>query len=234
MTKKISMIVLAMALSLAPLAAQQQPVAPQQVAKIDRPAEPNLVFDDDGGKVQIVPADLSAGTSKTFHGGRVMSSVQQVSIFLGSGWADAQVRSRQTALSDLSKQPGPHAAELRQHKIKTLPAAPSQVDFSDLGKAPVNDLVIQRKLSDLLTSKAIPAPDANTVFVIFLAPGVSSTLGGLQAGVDYAAYHNFVNLEAGEVRYVVVPFHDNAERHSAAAGRALAETGLNPNGQGWF
>lgn len=234
MTNKLSMIVLAMALCLAPLAAQQQPAAPQQVAKIDRPTEPNLAFDDDGGKVQIVPADLSAATSKTFHGGRVMASVQQVSIFLGSGWADAQVRSRQPALSDVNARSGAHTAELRQHKVKTLPAAPSQVDFSDLGKAGVNDLVIQRKLADLLASKAIPAPGANTVFVVFLAPRVNSTLGGLQAGVDYAAYHNFVNLEAGEVRYVVVPFHENTERHSAAASRALAEAALNPSGQGWF
>jgi hypothetical protein len=52
--------------------------------------------------------------------------------------------------------------------------------------------------------------------------------------VDYAAYHNFVNLEAGEIHYVVVPFHENAERHSSAATRAFAETALNPNGQGWF
>ena len=40
----------------------------QQAVPVDRPAEPNLVFDDDGGKVQIVPADLSITGPKTFHG----------------------------------------------------------------------------------------------------------------------------------------------------------------------
>lgn len=228
MIKKLSLIVLALAMLLSPMIAQQQS------AKIDRPAEPNLVFDDDGGKVQIVPADLAAGNNKTFHGGSVMSSVQQVSIFVGRGWAEAQARSREAALSDVTTQTGAHTAELRQHKVKTLRAVPSQEDFSDLGKAPVNDLVIQRKLADLLASKAIPQPGANTVYVVFLAPEVGSTLGAHKAGVDYAAYHNFVNLEAGEVRYVVVPFHENSDRHSAAAGRALAEAALNPNGQGWF
>jgi hypothetical protein len=59
-------------------------------------------------------------------------------------------------------------------------------------------------------------------------------LGVHQGGVDYAAYHNFVNLEAGEIHYVVVPFHDNPDKHSTAATRAFAEAALNPNGQGWY
>jgi hypothetical protein len=69
---------------------------------------------------------------------------------------------------------------------------------------------------------------------VFLGPGVSSTLGGLKAGVGYAAYHNFVNLEVGEVRYVVVPFHENFALQTAAAQRAFADAALNPNGYGWF
>jgi hypothetical protein len=158
-------------------------LAAQQQASVDRPAEPNFAFDDDGGKAQT-------GNEQ--------------------------------------------AAELKQHSIKTLRAAPKLEDFSDLSQSKVNDLTIQQKLSDLLKSKAIPTPTAGTVFVIFLAPGIQSTLGGLQGGVDYAAYHNFVNLEVGEIHYVVVPFHENADTHSAAATRAFAETALNPNGQGWF
>jgi hypothetical protein len=207
----------------------------QQQASVDRPVEPNFAFDDDGGKAQIVPADLSVAGPKTFHGGPVLASAQQVSIFLGAGWGDSQVRSRETSLLDVTASVGnAHVAEMKQHSIKTLRAAPQIEDFTDLSQSKVNDLTIQQKLSDMLKSKAIPAPEAGTVYVIFLAPGVHSTLGGLQGGVDYAAYHNFVNLEAGEIHYVVVPFHENADAHNAAATRAFAETALNPNGQGWF
>jgi hypothetical protein len=210
-------------------------LAAQQQATVDRPAEPNFVFDDDGGKAQIVPVDFSVAGPKTFHGGPVLASAQQVSIFLGAGWGDSQFRSRESSLLDVTASAGnAHVAELKQHSIKTLHAAPQVEDFSDLSQSKVNDLTIQQKLSDLLKSKAIPAPTAGTVFVIFLAPGVQSTLGGNQGGVDYAAYHNFVNLEAGEIHYVVVPFHENADNHSAAATRAFAEAALNPNGQGWF
>jgi hypothetical protein len=213
-------------------------VMAQQAANLDRPAEPNFVFDDDGGKAQIVPADLSAAGPKTFHGGPVLASAQQVSIFLGAGWGDQQFRGRETSLVDIAagtaSTTGPHLAELRTHNVKTLPASPRLEDFSDLSKTAVNDLTIQQKLSDLLQSKAIPAPAAGTVYMIFLAPGIQSTLGASKAGVDYLAYHNFVNLEAGEIHYVVVPFHQDAQRHTTAAARAFAETALNPSGRGWF
>jgi len=207
----------------------------QQQASVDRPADPNFAFDDDGGKAQIVPVDFSVAGPKTFHGGPVLASAQQVSIFLGVGWGNTQVRDRETSLLDVTASAGnAQVTELKQHSIKTMRAAPKLEDFSDLSQSKVNDLTIQQKLSDLLKSKAIPAPAAETVYVIFLAPGIHSTLGGLQGGVDYVAYHNFVNLEAGEIHYVVVPFHENADTHSAAATRAFAETALNPNGQGWF
>jgi len=210
-------------------------LAAQQATTVDRPPEPNFVFDDDGGKVQIVPADFSVPGPKTFHGGPVLQSAGQLSIFLGAGWADQQVRSRQTPLLDVAATSGgSHIAELKSHNITTLRSAPRVDDFSDLSATPVNDLTIQQKLSDLLKSKAIPAPAAGTVYVVFLAPGINSTLGGNKAGVDYAAYHNFVNLEQGEIHYVVVPFHEDAQRHTAAAARAFAETALNPSGQGWF
>jgi hypothetical protein len=210
--------------------AQQQAAAP-----VDRPPEPNMVFDDDGGKVQIVPADLSAPAPKKFHGGAVLKSAQQVSIFLGSGWADTSIRVRQRSLGDLSTSAAnSQLAELASHKISLLPAAPPVEDFSQLSKTSLNDLDIQRRLEQMLETRAIRAPGASTIYVVFLAPGAVSTLGGNKAGIDYAAYHNVVNLEAGEVRYVVVPFHQDAQLQAAAAARSFAEAALNPTGQGWF
>jgi hypothetical protein len=213
----------------------QSMAAQQAAAPVDRPPEPNMVFDDDGGKVQIVPADLAASPQKTFHGGAVMKSAQQVSIFLGAGWADAQIASRKLSLADLTASTGDLPfAEARSRNITLLRAAPHVEDFSNLGSRPLNDLDIQRKLNQMLETRAIPSPNAATVYVVFLGPGAVSTLGGTHAGVDYAAYHNFVNLDAGEIHYVVVPFHPDAQKHAAASARAFAETTLNPNGRGWF
>jgi len=86
----------------------------------------------------------------------------------------------------------------------------------------------------MLHNHALPAPAASTVYVVFLSPEVSSIIGGYQGGTDYAAYHNFFHADAGEVRYVVVPFNANAAAQLQATTKALIETALNPHGDGWF
>lgn len=231
--KRIAFIVL-LCIGAAMPVLSQQPVPPKSSAPIDRPQEPNLVFDDDGGKTQIVPADLSVVVEKKFHGGEVMKSAQQISIFLGSAWADTQVRPREVALNDLAARQAAVVAELKTNNVRALSPAPLAEDFTDLKGTPVNDLTIQRKLADWIASKAVTGPTSSSVYVIYLAPGVNSTLGAHKAGIDYAAYHNYVHLDSGEVRYVVVPFDDREDRHAAAAARAFAETVLNPNGNGWY
>jgi hypothetical protein len=233
--KRLPLSILLLSVIVAVAGAQQgNAPAKKTAAAIDRPAEANLVFDDDGGKVQIVPPDMAVLVEKKFHGGEVMKAAQQVSIFLGTAWAELSVRLRQTALIDVLARQNAHLEELKKNNVRTLAAAPAAEDFTDLSGVQVNDLTIQRKLSDLLASKAIPAPDANTIYVVYLAPGITSSLGAHKAGAEYAAYHNFVHLEAGEVRYVVVPFHDNIDHHTGAAARALVEAALNPNGNGWY
>jgi hypothetical protein len=215
------------------ICAAQTPAGNQTAKNPDRPGPANYIFDDDGGAVQVVPADLAPSATKAFHGGPVMQSVQQVSIFLGSGWANATARSRRGPLADLFQGIQP-TVDFEKRNIKTLPAYPVHEDFADLAKVPINDLTIQRKLSDLLQTHAIPSPAPGSVYVVYLAPEVVSTIGGLRGGIDYAAYHNFVNLEAGEVFYTVVPFHESQTNHVSAAHRALVETALNPRGTGWY
>ena len=199
---RITLAVLLFAGSVVTAMAQQGAPA-KSAASLDRQEEPNLVFDDDGGKTQIVPPDVCVVAEKKFHGGEVMKSAQQVSIFLGSAWGDSQVRSRQIALGDLASRQSAGIEEFRKNNVRTLAAAPLAEDFSDLKNTRLNDLTIQRKLSDLLATRAIPAPSPSTIYVIYLAPGITSTLGAHRASVDYAAYHNFVHVDAGEVRYVV-------------------------------
>lgn len=202
-----------------------QLLAAQNAPKpVTAPAPSNFISDDDGGVVQIVPVNAPAPGPRKAHYAPVMKSVQQVSIFLGSDWADNQVRAREGALADLSAKLG----ELENHKTSLLPPASSVENFADLSQHPVNDLVIQQKLVEMLQSKQIPAPDSSIVYVIFLAPGIKSSVGAHTGGVDYAAYHNLLHAEEGQVRYVVVPFSDNVDRAASAASRAVVETAFNP------
>jgi hypothetical protein len=213
-------------LFLAGLFATQVMTAQKAVKPADLPAPTtNFISDDDGGVVQIVPTDLTPAGPRKANAAPVMKSIQQVSIFLGSAWAEQNVRSREATLSDLTGHS--HLAPLQSNNVSVLPAASSVEDFADL-KGPVNDLAIQSKLVEMMESKTLPAPDASTVFVVFLSPGVKSTVGSHTAGVHFAAYHNLVHVEAGELRYVVVPFNENASHQAAAASLAIVETVFNP------
>src|SRR5256885_15390987 len=72
-------------------------LAAQQQASVDRPAEPNFAFDDDGGKAQIVPVDFSVAGPKTFPGGPAFASAPQGRIFLGAGRGRAPRRGREAS-----------------------------------------------------------------------------------------------------------------------------------------
>jgi hypothetical protein len=195
------------------------------------PANANFVGDDDGGLAEIVPADPARLGPRSSEAVPVMKSVQQVSIFLGAAWGDHQARTRQIRLPDFGLNPSePALTELQNHNVEVLPAATRVEDFSDLSKGPVNDLTIQRKLVEMLGNHVIPPPAANTIYVIFLAPGITSTIGASKAGVDYAAYHNLLHLDMTEVRYAVVPYQENADRHNAAALQVFVNTAFNPTG----
>jgi len=195
------------------------------------PANANFVADDDGGLTEIVPADPTRQGPRASGAVPVMKSVQQVSIFLGAAWGDRQARTRQTRLPDFALNHSEAAlTEFRHHNVEVIPAAARVEDFSDLSKGPVNDLTIQRKLVEMLGNHAIPLPTASTIYVIFLAPGITSTIGASRAGIDYAAYHNLLHLDMSEVRYAVVPYQENADRHSAAALQVFVNTAFNPTG----
>jgi hypothetical protein len=202
----------------------------QQAARpVAAPGPTNFVADDDGGVVQIIPVGAAVAGPRKAAARPVMQSVQQVSVFLGHAWSDQDVRTRETALLDLAAGAGSSQfAELHKHNTKVLPAAPAVEDFTDLSQTTVNDLTIQSRLLDLLDRKILPAPDAGTVFVVFLAPGIKSTLGGQTGGIDYAAYHSLVHHDGPVIHYVVVPFNEDPDQVANAAARAIVETAFNP------
>jgi hypothetical protein len=188
-------------------------------------AQTNFIADDDGGVVQIVPTGLTPSVPGKANTAPVMKSIQQASVFLGKTWAEQDARNREAALADLAGDVD--FASLHARNVDVLPASPSVEDFTDL-KGSLNDLTIQKKLLELLANGKLAAPNASTIFVVFLASGVKLTVGNHMAGVHFAAYHNLVHVEAGELRYVVVPYNDNASHQAKAASLAIADTAFNP------
>jgi hypothetical protein len=213
------------ALTVAGLVATQL-ISSHEIAMADGlHTQTNFISDDDGGVVQIVPVGLTPSGPRKANTTPGMKSIQQTSVFLGSTWAEQGARNREAWLSDLAGQPD--LAPLHTQNVEVLPASPSVEEFADL-TGPLNDLTIQKKLLEMLASRVLSAPDASTIFVVFLAPGAKLTVGNHTAGVHFAAYHNLVHADAGELRYVVVPFNENASHQLKAASLAIVDTAFNP------
>ena len=204
---------------------------------ISNEAEP--VMDDDGGRVFIVRRnDANSIVGFRYHGGSVIAEPQQYNIFLGGAWLDPSLRRREAAFSGLLSQTekGAEQATLDLYGVKNtfLPSENREQTFDFSKDQTLSDLQVERTLDEMLKTGAIQGPTANTVYVIFLPPGITSTLGSMIGGKHFAAYHNFFHREQGEVHYVVVPFEPEWKLAKGFAARALIEAAVNPAGDGWY
>src|SRR5262245_53064351 len=227
---------------------EQEPVPPRGQLPALAPerqtdAEDSAVFDDDGGRVFIVRRGQTLDMSSLkFHGGEIIRQPRQVSIFLGNGWSDPSKRRREASLAaTLTGLVGSaEGAELERRGVTNLALEPLQ--YEELGQfesradgdKSVSDLDIQQVLSVLLQDRRIVQPDESNLYTVFLSSDLQSTIGGLLGRKHYLAYHNFFHVDAGQVRYVVVPFESNRKAARAVAAQGLVKAILDPVGNGWF
>src|SRR5262249_43583902 len=195
------------------------------------------VFDDDGGRVFIVRRQQSPLEGLAYHGGPIISEPRQFSIFAGAGWADAASKSREASFSDLLPAMGPVNRENLERfevRMSSWSTASREESLGFVDDSTVSDLNIQAALSDMFEKGSVPGPDPNTIYVLFLAPGIRSTLGQMIGGKHYVAYHNFFHLNDVQVHYVVAPFESPRKAARSAAARALIDAIINPSGNGWY
>src|SRR5712692_8473570 len=173
--------------------AQAQEPWPQE-----RPDErEQSVVNEDGGRSFIIkPATVQLhGIIKSDNPAEV-ADLEQHSIFLGSGWAAPALRAQEPQLSSLLVNIREHAQldELTQSGIKNLFGATTSQEKLDVpSDRNINDLEIQSVLTAMFKEGSLPRPDAGAIYVVFLDPGLHSTLGSLVAGKHYVAYHGFLN-----------------------------------------
>jgi hypothetical protein len=212
-----------------------QPQAAAAPAVLESAPAGTVVFDDDGGRAQIIPQKPVAGRDATFHGGPVISRGLVQAVFLGSGWRERTNREKETGALEALRGDAKVADSLA--KYGTGAWEPHGIALEDPAADPVageriSGLEIQTRL-DTLLSGAGPI-DANLVYVVFLAPRLGTTLGPKHSEKDFAAYHNHFHAANGVVHYVVVPFDADSSRWLAAARQSLHQALINPEGNGWY
>lgn len=200
--------------------------------------EESPVYDDDGGRVFVVRRNEAMKDELRHHGGPVIEVPQEQSIFLGSAWSKPENRARQARLTNLlaSLGDGAERAALKRSGVQNtfMPAQSLEALIHLSNKDGLTDLGLQKMLAGMFERQELSGPEANTIYVVYLAPGIGSTLGTMMAGKHYVAYHNFFHTNGQEVHYVVVPFETDAVAARTAATRALVEAIVNPTGDGWY
>jgi len=234
--------------ALAAVAPRDEPRSPLPVLE---PAPPGtVVFDDDGGRVQIVPLRAVPPSEVSYHGGPVITGGTVQAIFLGSAWRNEGLRGRESqtleallgrggaAITAALSRLGLEARELvgleQLAQLAQLAQLTQEDPLDPLEGASISDLEIQARIDGLASGGAHGPLDLHAVYVVFLAPGLRSTLGVSSSEKDFAAYHNHFHAAAGVVRYVVVPYDRDRSRWLENARRSLVQALVNPEGNGWY
>jgi hypothetical protein len=157
-------------------------------------------------------APPSSPPSLTYRGGPLLTAAQVFTFFWGDGWqeqpqADVMPQIIQffdyivtSALFDQLGEYGvPGNAIGQGANLGATPVAAA------LGQS-VDDSVIQQFIQqEISTNTAVPQPTPNSLYFVFLPPGVGVSLDGSSSCTSFCGYHNDIN---GQIFYAVMPYPD--------------------------
>ena len=199
------------------------------------------VFD---GKPHVAPADALL----TYRGGPLLQNVQVFTVFWGTKWKTSSTAQpiiakinqffRDILTSSLIDQ-------LTEYNVpgKTIGHGKFTGTVTITDAAPVGsitDTAVRTQLKKWIAAKKVPATTPNTLYFVYLDPGVVSILGGSKSCQSYCGYHNHV----GKVYYAVMPYPSCAgclggmqaiDALTATSSHEMCEAITDPvPGTGWY
>jgi len=148
----------------------------------------------------------------SFFGGNVLPQVQAQALFLGNEFASAPANTETATLDAFLKDitGGPYMQALARAGYNVGPgtAVAGAVDNTSLTVgSTISDAFIRARLQADVTSGLLKAPNANTLYVVYVEPGVAVNLGSGQGTTQQGilGYHTaFVGANGAPIRYAVV------------------------------
>jgi hypothetical protein len=228
------------------------------------PQHVRRIFPAHGDTIRIVPlhvpdavhepteATVAAGPAATplliYRNGPLLDNVEVFTVFWGAAWNTTQK---------------PLAAQVNQFFdfILTSPLIDQLAEYSvpghEIGQgkhtgtvtitapalhASVSDTAIQHMLQhQLSTNQAFPHPTPNTLYFVYLPPGVRVVQGGSASCTAFCGYHNDIS---GQIFYAVMPYPGCAgctgglavaDALTSTSSHELCEAITEPiPGQGWY
>jgi hypothetical protein len=190
----------------------------------------------------------SSAPSLIYRGGPLLTAVQIFTFFWGDGWQSqpqAGVMPQVVQFFDFIVT----SALLDQLGEYGVPS--NAIGYgANLGATPVaaalaqsvDDSAIQQFIQqEISTNSAVPQPTPNSLYFVFLPPGVSVSLQGSSSCTAFCGYHSDIN---GQIFYAVMPYPDCAgcsgsltvlDALTSTTSHELCEAITDPiPGQGWY
>jgi len=194
-------------------------------------AKPGLhvLFDDDGGRVEITTAAAETRHLEN-HGGEVLTDPRINAVFVGD-WSSHKTLQAKILTSLQSFGSSEPFLATRGRGVRTDSLLVTAIDLPSSVKE-VSDLGVQSLLNDGLSSGRIPDQGNQVIYILILAPEIKSHLADAFPGKDYLSYHSQIHLDTTHAHYVVFPA--SVKLSTGELLNSTLQTILNPNGDGWY
>lgn len=204
---------------------------------------------DTSAGVTAAPLTAPSGANLTYRGGPLLTSVEVFTLFWGSAWQS----SPQSDLVGTMNQffdyvvASPLLDQLAEYGVSGQSIQHgSRIGTLTLTMADPAAVIVDGDIQQMLQTQipsntAVPQPGANSLYFIFLAPGVTVSLGGGSSCSQFCGYHDAIN---GQIFYAVMPYADCdpcrgglalLDVMTSTSSHELCEAITDPvPGQGWY
>jgi hypothetical protein len=182
-----------------------------------------------------------------YFGGALLTNVQVYNIFWGKKWSAAPGAGLAAKLNDFYKAilVSPLIDQLAEYNVsgKSIGHGSligSKVITANAPVGSVTDTTVRTRLKAWIGARTVPANTPNTVYFIYLDPGIASIMGGSKSCSSYCGYHDAV----GKVYYSVMPYPNCAgclgglaafDALTGTSSHELCEAITDPvPGSGWY
>jgi hypothetical protein len=145
----------------------------------------------------------------TYRGGPLLTSVKVHTVFWGTAWNSAPLLDTATALNAFFDfiLTSPMIDQLAEYSVTGQDITHGQrigsTTITSHVHRTVSDGAIQHMLQQHISANTLPAPDANTLYFVYLPPGVAVVQGGSRSCQAFCGYHSDIN---GQVFYAAMPY----------------------------
>jgi hypothetical protein len=169
----------------------------------------------------------------TYHGGPLLQHARVATLFWGPDESDVPGyfnRFFQALFAD-----GRYMANLSQYSAGAYRIGNGQLVATDTDSAPppvrVTDAQIQVEIGAEILAGKLPAPQADSLYVVFIPPKVLvADPDGIESLHNFSGYHTY--CEAGGFAYAVV-LSESRDEMTTIASHELAEAVTDPRSDSW-